>query len=72
MLKSYPEVAVFHSEARSLVSSVVGQEFQIPVWLPPSYADSERTYPVRYVLDANVAFGIAAGALEVLVGHEIP
>lgn len=73
MSKSYPEAAVFHSEVRSLVSSIIGQEFQIPVWLPPSYAESERTYPILYLLDANVNFGMAADAVTLLLfGPEIP
>jgi len=69
----YPEATVFHSEARSLVSSVVGQEFRIPVWLPPSYAQSERTYPVLYVTDSNLMFGMATDAVALLLfGQEIP
>lgn len=73
MRKSYPEATVFHSEARSLVSSAAGQEFRIPVWLPPSYAESDRSYPVLYILDANVFFGLATDAVTCLIlGQEIP
>src|SRR6266545_930492 len=72
MPKSYPEVTVFRSEARSLVSSIVGQEYRVPVWLPPGYAESERSFPVLYLLDANISFGIAADVLTLLVGREIP
>jgi len=73
LVKFYPQATIFHSEARSLASSVVGQEFSIPVWLPPSYAESDRTYPVLYVLDANICFGMAADVVtSLLFGQEIP
>jgi uncharacterized protein len=73
LVESYPRATIFHSEARSLVSSVVGQEFSIPVWLPPSYAESDRTYPVLYVLDANICFGMAVDVVtSLLFGQEIP
>jgi predicted alpha/beta superfamily hydrolase len=69
----YPQATIFHSEARFLTSAVVGQEFSIPVWLPPSYAESDRTYPVLYVLDANICFGLAADVItSLLFGKEIP
>jgi predicted alpha/beta superfamily hydrolase len=71
VLKSYPEATIFHSEARSLVSSIVGQEYRIPVWLPPGYATSDRTYPVLYLLDADVFFGLAADSSFILL-PEIP
>src|SRR5262245_22092578 len=69
----HPQATIFHSEARSLTSAIVGQEFSIPVWLPPSYAESDRAYPVLYVLDANICFGMAADIVISLVfGNEIP
>jgi predicted alpha/beta superfamily hydrolase len=69
----HPLATIFHSEAMSLTSAVVGQEFSIPVWLPPSYAEWDRTYPVLYVLDANICFGLAADVVtSLLFGKEIP
>jgi uncharacterized protein len=73
LVSSYPLATIFHSEARSLTSALIGQEFSIPVWLPPSYGESDRTYPVLYLLDANICFGLAADIVISLVfGGEIP
>jgi predicted alpha/beta superfamily hydrolase len=70
---SYPEVTIFHSETRTLTSSIVGQEYKISIWLPPSYSDSEKAYPVLYLLDGNLSFGLATDAVLALTfGQEIP
>jgi predicted alpha/beta superfamily hydrolase len=72
-MTSYPPATIFHSEARLLKSGIVGQEYIISVWLPPSYEESERTYPVLYVLDANICFGLAADiVISLIFGREIP
>jgi len=69
----YPEVSIFHSEARALVSTQLGQAFALSVWLPPGYAGSNQRYPVLYVLDANLTFGTAADAVAALIlGFELP
>lgn len=47
------------TEVRVLHSAAVGQEYEISVALPFDYAENpEKTYPVIYVLDANMYFGI--------------
>jgi predicted alpha/beta superfamily hydrolase len=70
---SFPEERIFHSETRTLTSSIVGQDYRISIWLPPSYADSDKTCPVLYLLDAVNAFGLAANTVKVLTfGKEMP
>jgi predicted alpha/beta superfamily hydrolase len=72
-MTSYPPATIFHSEARSLTSAIVDQEYAISVWLPPSYEESNRTYPALYVLDANICFGLAADVvISLIFGGEIP
>jgi predicted alpha/beta superfamily hydrolase len=72
-MATFPPAAIFHSEARALESAAIGQEFSIPVWLPASYGETDRTYPVLYVLDANICFGLAADVVtSLLFGEEIP
>lgn len=39
-----------------LVSEVLGEERGVQIYLPPSYQDSDKTYPVVYVLDAQRFF----------------
>lgn len=37
-----------------LTSAVMGQDREINVWLPPSYAQGQRRYPVVYLLDGGL------------------
>lgn len=73
MSEHYPEVSLFHSEARVLASSIVDTEYDISVGLPPSYLDSDKTYPVLYLLDGNICFGMATDTVTALTfGQEVP
>jgi predicted alpha/beta superfamily hydrolase len=55
-------VIVLDSQTHVVHSSVVDDDYQLSVWLPPSYASSTAPYPVVYVLDAPIAFALAAQA----------
>jgi len=68
-----PRFELFHTETRTIHSAHVGQAYRLGVWLPFSYAHSDRTYPVLYVLDAEYAFGLATGLIPTLIGTgEVP
>jgi uncharacterized protein len=67
----YPAVTLFDTEARTLASTIVGVEYALSVWLPPGYATEQKTYPVVYVLDGNVAFGLAVSATLGMVMSEM-
>lgn len=69
-----PRFGLFNTEARIFHSTFAGQDFQIGVWFPFSYAGSpERTYPVLYVPDGEYAFPLAAGLIPTLMGSgEVP
>ena len=49
---------IYDSEAFVMSSTSVGDDFLIGVSLPASYATSEQSYQLVYVLDANIAFGM--------------
>ena len=71
--QSIPRFGLLNTESRILSSACVGEEYQIGIWLPFSYASSERTYPVLYLTDGDYTFGLAAGLAPTLVGSgEIP
>ncbi|MBX3145194.1 MAG: alpha/beta hydrolase [Gemmatimonadales bacterium] len=59
---SFEPVTIPYSEARTLRSRFVDQEFKIFVALPPagSGAAASSKYPVIYTLDANGEFGIVS------------
>ena len=50
-LVPYPE-----TELRHLPSSIVGDEFEIYIALPPDYHATKQAYPVLYFTDANMFF----------------
>jgi len=69
----FPRFGLLNTESRILSSACVGEEYQIGIWLPFSYASSDRTYPVLYLTDGDYTFGLAAGLVPTLVGAgEIP
>ena len=65
---------LFNTEAQVFHSNCAGQDFQIGVWFPFSYAGSQdKTYPVLYVPDGEYAFPLAAGLMPTLMGNgEVP
>jgi predicted alpha/beta superfamily hydrolase len=70
---SYPRFGLFNTEERIIHSDSVGQDFQIGVWFPFSYASSDQRYPVLYVPDGEFAFGLATGLIPTLIGtQEVP
>lgn len=65
MNKHYPRRSLFDTEERTLFCSTVGQEYHLSVALPESYATSDQAYPVIYLLDGDVTFGMAAGLTHI-------
>jgi predicted alpha/beta superfamily hydrolase len=60
MAKEYSHIGMFQMEERRLFSSQVGREYQLSVLLPEHYAAAQQSYPVVYLLDGDVNFGMAA------------
>jgi predicted alpha/beta superfamily hydrolase len=64
---------ILDSHSHVLWSEAVADHYQLSVWLPPSYASSTDRYPVLYVLDGPVTFGLAAhGTLLSIYGGLVP
>ena len=61
MTEAYPRTALFCTEERTLFCPNLGREYHLSVALPASYLTSTQTYPVIYVLDGDLFFGMAAG-----------
>ncbi len=59
-------VGLLQTEGRKLFSHQVGIEYQLAVWLPASYASSGQRYPVLYVLDGDLFFGLATSLFPLL------
>ncbi len=73
MTRTHSGFSLLNTEARIVHSACVGEEYQIGVWFPFSYASSNHTYPVLYLTDGDYTFGLATGLIPTLIGtREIP
>ena len=61
MSQPYPRTPLFGTEERTLFCPSLGREDHLSVALPNNYAQSTQAYPVIYVLDGDLFFGMAAG-----------
>jgi hypothetical protein len=60
------QVKVFHSQ-------IIDDDFYLYISLPDDYDQSDKKYPVLYLLDGDVAFGMAASIARYLqFGNAIP
>lgn len=65
MREAYPRTTLFGTEERTLFCPTLGHEYHLSVALPDSYGKSTQAYPVIYVLDGDLFFGMAAGLTPV-------
>ena len=66
MPSAHPLVTIPETQVRLLSSSQTKQAYSISVALPPGYADSDRSYPTLYMLDANWLFDMTANIVRLL------
>jgi predicted alpha/beta superfamily hydrolase len=60
MAQSHPRAQLPNSEEHLLRSRYTGRKYQIDVLLPGSYATSQQSYPVVYLLDGEFTLGMAS------------
>lgn len=65
MRQQLPRANLFNTEQWSLFCPSTRRSYQLSVALPPSYRSSEDEYPVVYLLDGDLLFGMAAGLTTV-------
>jgi predicted alpha/beta superfamily hydrolase len=66
-------VRIESTEEVPLRSRFVDQVYRLQVYLPPSYSGSTGAYPVLYLLDSDMSFGMAKDIVSWLIwGREIP
>jgi len=54
----FPKASIRGTHVRKITSSIVKQEYEIHISLPKGYADSDEIYPVMYLLDSDISFGM--------------
>jgi uncharacterized protein len=70
---SAQELNLYNTQKKIIFSESVDDSFHIFISLPNSYDVSDKKYPVLYVLDGDVAYGIAASIARYLeIGENIP
>lgn len=52
----YPKVDIPGSQSRKIYSKIVEQEYELQILLPGSYANSNKKYPVVYLMDSQWDF----------------
>src|SRR5438874_9408404 len=60
MSANYPRKSLRNTEERVLTCRTLGRDYHLSVALPESYATSGQSYPVLYLLDGDLFFGMAA------------
>jgi len=71
--KTYPEVTMWNTETRKIKSKIINEEYTLFINTTRNYKQTNKTYPVVYLLDADYTFGIARDAVEsMLFGQEVP
>lgn len=69
-MSTTPTVTLPRTELLTIRSGFVHQDFTLSVALPISYQDSDKSYPVLYVLDANLGFATARDIVNTMVVTE--
>jgi predicted alpha/beta superfamily hydrolase len=70
---TYPAATILNTEQRQLFSKMNNQEYELYIFLPDNYANSDSTYQVIYLTDANQYFGLMADITRSLQwGSEMP
>jgi len=64
-IENHPGIILERTEARTLHSDIVGQDYMLSISLPPGYSMTDTTYPVIILLDPYRAFAIVKGLTEV-------
>jgi predicted alpha/beta superfamily hydrolase len=66
-------VNLYNTQLKKFHSSIINDNFNIYISLPDNYEESEKRYPVLYLLDGDIAYGLATSIARYLqFGKTIP
>ena len=69
----FEDFSLYNTKAEYFKSEIVADSFFILVSVPDSYTSDDNNYPVLYVLDGDISFGMAASISRYLqIGNNIP
>jgi predicted alpha/beta superfamily hydrolase len=73
VIESDQQLNLYNSQLRIIHSSIVNDDYYIYISLPDDYGSSDKSYPVLYLLDGDISFGMGASIARYLqVGDNIP
>ena len=73
VVKDLPKLNYYNTQVKEFHSEIINDDFHIYISLPEDYSESDKTFPVLYVLDGDIAFGIATSIARYLqYGNNIP
>lgn len=62
----HPKITLERTEIRVLHSDIVGQDYELNISLPFSYAKGNKSYPVIFLLDPSLHFSMMKGLTDLL------
>jgi predicted alpha/beta superfamily hydrolase len=68
---SYSQNAITIGETLTIYSKILDEERTLDIYLPKNYDESDKTYPVLYLLDSFYNFSHAVGTVEYLLLNEL-
>lgn len=67
------ENSIYNTQVKKFTSSIIDDELILYISLPKSYDETGKSYPVLYVLDGDITFGMAVSIARYLqFGGNIP
>jgi hypothetical protein len=64
---------LYNTEEKLIASKYVADTFHVFISIPDDYSSSGKSYPVMYVLDGDIAYGMAASIARYMqIGGNIP
>ena len=67
------QFSLYNATEKYMYSELIADSFYVFVSVPDGYYSSDKRYPVLYVLDGDIAFGMAASIARYLqIGENIP
>lgn len=71
--RTYPPVTLERTQSRHLRSAITGTDYELRVRLPEGYDTSTKRYPVVYLLDGDLWFGLTRDIVQGLEwGRHVP
>ena len=73
VIESDQQLNLYNSQLKVVHSNIVNDDYYIYISLPDDYGSSSKSYPVLYLLDGDMSFGMATSIARYLqFGNNIP